>query len=421
MRKYQAILLAAGRGTRMKSNRPKVLHEIFGRPLLDYPLEILGQLGIRRPVVVVGWGKETVLSYLDGKVQTVTQSPQLGTGHAVRVARKKLSRSGESILVWPADMTLIKKETLEELIRHHRTSQAAVTLLSALMINPTGYGRIIRRAGRMVDIREELDAGDEEKRIQEVNTGIYLFEPRSLFEVLKKIRPTNRKKEYYLTDTIRLINEAGGRIEALPRASAEEAQGINSQADLAVAIKILNQRMIRKLQEEGVTILSPEQTFIAPGVRVGKDTVIYPWTYIEEGVRIGRACRIGPFAKIRSGSVIEDEAVIGSFVEVVRSRIGKKVLAKHLTYLGDAVVGERTNIGAGTITANYDGKQKQKTRIGKNAFVGVNTVFIAPVELGDRAKTGAGAVLTRGTRVRKGEVYVGVPARPLKKRKTQSR
>lgn len=415
-RALQAVILAAGRGSRMHSGEPKVLHQIFGRPLIDYPLEILKEIGVKKPLVVVGWGREKVKSYLEGRAGIVVQSPALGTGHAVRTAKRKIARFPGTLLIWPADMALIQKETVEELIRRHRASRASVTILSSFRVDPTGYGRIVRRGGRVVGIREELDASPEEKRIHEVNTGIYLFEPRPLFESLEKIRPTNRKKEYYLTDTIRFIDEALGRVEAFPYASPEEAQGINSQADLVRAFKALNHDTLKKLQNQGVTIVSPEQTFIAPGVRIGKDTVIYPWTYIEKKVRIGKRCQIGPFAKIRPGSVVEDGAVIGSFVEIVRSHIGKKVLAKHLAYLGDAVVGEGTNIGAGTITANYDGRRKHKTRIGKKAFIGVDTVLIAPVRVGNRAKTGAGAVLTKGTQMSEGEIFVGVPARALTKR-----
>ena len=412
-RAVQALVLAAGKGTRMWSDLPKVLHEIFSRPLLDYPLETLRQLGIKHPIVVVGWGREQVLAHLNGNAQAVVQSPQWGTGHAVQVARSKINLR-ESILIWPADMTLLEKSTIQKLIQEHRRSRAAVTILSSFMIHPTGYGRIVRRGGRVVDIREELDASPSEKRINEINTGIYLFEPKPLLGALKKIRPTNQKKEYYLTDTVRLIDEAGGLVQAFPYASPGEAQGINSQADLARAFKTLNQQTIKKLQIQGVTIVFPEQTFIAPDVRIGAGSVIHPWTYIEGKVRIGRQCQIGPFAKIRSGTVLGDQVVIGSFVEVVRSKIGNKVFAKHLSYLGDAVVGDQTNIGAGTITANYDGKKKNKTRIGKKALIGVDTVLIAPVRIGDHAKTGAGAVLKKGTRVGKGETFVGVPARSLK-------
>ena len=400
----------------MKSDLPKVLHPLFGRPILDYPLGILKELGGRRPLVVAGWGGKQVRAHLNGRAEVVVQSPQRGTGHAVQIAARKISRFRGDLLIWPADMVLLSRETIANLIREHRRSKAQVTILSGLMADPTGYGRIVRRAGRVVAIREELDASPAEKRINEVNTGIYLFEPRALFRALKKIKTDNQKKEYYLTDTVRLIDGEGGRVRALPSAAPEEAQGINSRADFARAFKIMNQRNIQKHLREGVTVVLPEQTFIAPDVRIGRDTVIYPWTYIERGVKIGRACRIGPFAKIRSGSVIDDEAVIGSFVEVNRSRIGKGVLAKHLSYLGDAEIGAGSNIGAGTITANYDGRKKHKTRIGKKSFIGVDTIFIAPVVLGEGARTGAGAVLTRGTRVKKGEVVVGVPAHSLKSR-----
>ena len=413
-RALQAVVLAAGRGTRMRTDVPKVLHPIFDRPLIDYPLDILQDLGIKRPIVVAGWGREKVAAHLKGKAEIVVQSPQLGTGHAVQTAKKKLAGFRGDILIWPADMTLVRKETIRQLIHDHRKSGCAVSILSGFMPDPAGYGRMVRQDGRLAEIREELDAGPEEKKIKEINTGIYLFRPRSLFESLEKIKPTNKKKEYYLTDSVRLVSEAGGRVEAFPIASAEEAQGINSQADLACAFRILNQRTLQKLQGEGVTIVSAETTFIAPDAVIGPETVIHPCTYIEGKVRIGKKCQIGPFAKIRSGSVIEEGAVIGSFVEIVRSRIGKKVFAKHLSYLGDAVIGDETNIGAGTITANYDGKNKNQTRIGKKSFIGVDTVFIAPVRVGDYAKTGAGSVLTRGTHVKSGAVYIGVPARPLK-------
>lgn len=420
-RPLEALVLAAGRGTRMGTARPKVLHEIFGRPLLEYPLETLRQLGIRRPRVVVGWGKEEVSSYLKGRAEVLVQSPQLGTGHAVRVAKGKLGRFQGDLLIWPADMTLVKKETIKRLLQAHRESHPAVTILSSLVLDPTGYGRIVRRGGRVVGIREEGEASPAEKRGKEVNTGVYLFEPRALFESLEKIKPANQKKEYYLTDTVRLIYEAGGEVEALPYASSGEAQGINSQADLAHTFKILNHETIKRLQSEGVTILAPEQTFIAPDVQIGEGSVIYPWTYIEGKVKIGRRCRIGPFAKIRSGSVLEEGVVIGSFVEVVRSRIGKRVRAKHLSYLGDAFIGEGANIGAGTVTANFDGRRKHQTWIGKKAFIGVDTLFVAPVRVGNKARTGAGAVLTRGTKVGEGETFVGVPAHPLKRKRKESK
>ena len=420
----QAIVLAAGKGTRMRSDRPKVLHEILGRPMLAYVLEVLSQLGIKRPVVVIGSGADEVRKwgrfYFSGKKNRTVpifllQRRQRGTGHAVMTAEKFLRGSKEDILIWPADMPLLKEKTLREFIVSHRRSGNEVSVLSSLFINPAGYGRILRAGGRFYGIREELDASGIERRIQEVHTGVYFFKARALLGALGKIRPENSKKEFYLTDTIEILSRGNRRMEAFPLADSSEAQGINSRADLAEAVRKMKNREIQKHQDGGVTFAAPDQTFVAPGVRIGRDTVIYPWCYIESGVTIGRRCEIGPFAKIRKGTVIADGAVIGSFVEVARSRIGKKVLAKHLAYIGDSVIGDETNVGAGTITANFDGKRKNKTRIGKKVLVGSNTVFVAPVTVGDRARTGAGSVVTRGTKIKKGEVVAGVPARPLKK------
>ena len=275
---------------------------------------------------------------------------------------------------------------------------------------------MLRAGGRFYGIREELDASESERRIQEVNSGIYLFKTPVLFQALKKIRPSNSKKEYYLTDTIEVLAGEGASIDAFPLAGEKEASGINSRMDLAMVTQMIASREIQHHMERGVSFTAPGQTFVEPGVKIGADTVIEPWCYIETGVTIGNGCIIGPFAKVRKGSVIGDGSIIGSFVEVNRSKLGKKVLAKHLAYLGDAVIGDETNIGAGAITANFDGKNKHTTRIGKKAFIGSNTVLVAPVRLADFAKTGAGSVVTAGTRVKKGEVVAGVPAKSLRKR-----
>ncbi len=421
----QAVVLAAGKGTRMRSATPKVLHEILGKPLLGYVLDELAALGVRRPVVVVGNGAEQVRSFLEKYCKegsrtastVVYQREQRGTGHAVMMTAKVLRESNDDLLIWPGDMPLLTCATMQAFRAHHRQTQAEVSVLSSLQVDPAGYGRILRSGGRFYGIREELDANESEKRIQEVNSGVYLFKTDALLEALRKIRPDNAKKEFYLTDTIEVLAEDERRIEAFPLASYDAAQGINSQEDLARAVQIMKNREIQFHQGRGVTFVAPEQTFVAPGAKIGPDTVIHPWTYIESDVRIGRGCQIGPFAKIRKGTQIGDRAVIGSFVEISRSRIGKKVLVKHLTYLGDAVVGDETNVGAGTITANFDGKRKHQTRIGKKVLIGSDTVFVAPVVIGDRARTGAGSVVTGKSRIQKGETVVGVPARPLKKGK----
>lgn len=415
----QAIVLAAGKGTRMKSEKPKVLHEALGRPILDYVLRNLESVGIRKPVVVVGAGADQVKAFLGKRAVTALQAEQRGTGHAVLMAQKALAGYSGDVVIWPGDMPLVKLETLKAFLRSHRKSGAAVSVLSAIRDNPASYGRILRRAGRFCGIREELDATEEERRICEVNTGVYLFDKKKLFEALKKVRPQNKKNEIYLTDTIEILSGEGEKLEAFPFADSSEGQGVNSRVDLAEVVECLNARNIRKHQENGVMFVKPEQSVVASDVKIGQDTVVYPWSYIEKDVQIGSGCQIGPFAKIRSGTVIGDGSVIGSFVEVNRSRLGKKVSAKHLSYLGDALIGDETNIGAGTITANYDGKNKHQTRIGKKVLVGSDTIFVAPVVVSDLARTGAGAVLTAGSVIKKGQVAVGVPAKTLNRGKAK--
>lgn len=424
----EALVLAAGKGTRMRSTRPKVLHEIFGLPLLAHVLKRLLAIGVRRPKVVIGSGAGKVRSFLKKfdqdqgiRTETILQREQKGTGHAVMAAAKSLRGFSGDLLIWPGDMPLLKRSTLLQFMKEHRASGAHASVLSALRADPAGYGRILRSGGRAYAVREELDATETERRTQEVNTGVYLFKARRLFKSLGKIRPGNQKREFYLTDTIEILSKENANVQAFPLALADEGLGINSRHDLAMVTEKMRNREIGYHEERGVTFVAPDQIFVGPDVTIGRDTVIYPWCYIEPGVKIGRGCEIGPFAKIRKGSVIGDKAVVGSFVEVTRSRLGKKVMVKHLAYLGDAVVGDETNVGAGTITANFDGRRKNATRIGKKVLIGSNTVFVAPVTLGDRSRTGAGAVVTRGSKVKKGEVVVGIPAKPLKKVKRRKR
>lgn len=424
----QAIVLAAGKGTRMRSECPKVLHEVFDRPILDYVLQTLAKLGVKSPKVIIGNKAELVRSFLHRRgpelkihPESVLQKIQNGTGHAVMMAKKSLGRHAGDVLIWPGDMPLVKSETLKEFIQEHQAVGSEASVLSSIQVNPKGYGRILRAGGNFYGIREELDATESERRIQEVNTGIYLFKADKLFQALKEIEPNNQKKELYLTDTIEVLSNQNRPVCAFPLASTEEGLGVNSRLDLATVIKVMKNREITNHAEKGVTFISPEQTFLAPGVKIGQDTVIYPWCYIESNVKIGRCCQIGPFAKIRKGTVIEDGSVIGSFVEVNRSHIGKGVLAKHLAYLGDAIIGDQTNVGAGTITANFDGKHKHQTKVGKNVLIGSNTVLVAPVNLPDRVRTGAGAVVTAKTKIKKGEILVGVPARVLNSKRNSKK
>lgn len=421
----RALVLAAGKGTRMRSPRPKVLHEIFGKPMLEYVLGTLAGLGIKTPAVVIGSGADQVRSFIrkreaakSGQPFLILQKEQKGTGHAVQMAAGHFENYNGSILIWPADMPLLSKEVIAELIEKHEESEADVSVLSSKQTNPYGYGRILRGPrGEVTGIREEIDADEEERKIREVNSGVYVFRAHKLFYALKNIEPSNRKQELYLTDTIQILASSGAEVKAFALATEEEAQGINSKKDLAAAHGIINRREIENHMDAGVTFVSPEQTFVEPGVKIGADTIVYPWSYIEGGVEIGANCHIGPCAKLRKGTQIGDASYIGSFVEVNRSRIGKRVLAKHLAYLGDAEVGDDTNIGAGAITANFDGKKKHATRIGKKVLIGSNTVLVAPVTLEDSVRTGAGSVVVAGSKIKKGQVIVGVPAKPLAKKR----
>ncbi len=417
----RALILAAGKGTRMKSEKAKVLHEILGRPMLAHVLDTLESLRIRKIGIVGGAYGTQVRDFLKKRYPKaavrpdwILQNPQRGTGHAVMMARKFIRSSKESVLIWPADMPLLKAETLQNFIQAHQESGAVVGVLSATVENPAGYGRILRQGETFYAIREELDATEDERAVQEINTGVYLFESKPLQEALGKIQPNNVKKEYYLTDTIEILAREEKRIAAFPLARSDEAAGINSKGQLAEAIQMMNRREVEKHMAKGVTIISPDQTYLESNIEIGPDTVIYPWTFIEAGVKIGKRCQIGPFAKIRRGTEIQDDSTVGSFVEVNRSKLGKKVLAKHLAYLGDAILGDGTNVGAGTITANFDGKNKHVSRIGKGVKLGSNTVLVAPVTLEDRSTTGAGSVVTARTRVARGSTVAGVPAKPLK-------
>ena len=331
------------------------------------------------------------------------------------MAAREIKKTDE-VLIWPGDMPLLKAETLRLFFSEHRKSKAMCSVLTCQQTNPSGYGRIIRDTHReFVAIREEMDASESEKKITEVNTGIYLFNRKALFLALGEVQPNNQKREYYLTDTIEILRAEEQSVQACCFASADEAVGVNSKKDLAFATRLLTDRVVDRHLAQGVNIISPSDTWIAPNVKIGAGTVIYPWTWIDSGVVIGKDCQIGPFAKIRGGSKIGDQSIVGNFVEINRSTLGRHVYAKHLTYLGDAVVGDFANFGAGAITANFDGQNKHATYVGKQALVGSNTVMVAPVRIPDRVKTGAGAVVTKKTKMRAGDIVAGVPAKALKK------
>jgi len=357
-----AIVLAAGRGTRMKSDTPKVLHNILGRPVIDHLLDSLDQAGIRDKIVVIGYGSALLEKALKNSAsKIVIQKKLLGSGDAVSSARRSIARYSGDIIVACGDTPLIKSGTIKKLIDKHRSTGASVTILAAEFKDPAGYGRIVRQDGRIVKIAEEEEAGFFEEPINEINVGAYCFKAEDLFDALGQVKAKNKKKEYYLTDTIEILYKKGRLIESVMVVDEDEAIGINTRLDLARATKVLRQRVMADVMMSGVTIQDPGSTTIYLNVSIGRDSVIYPNTFIESDVEIGRHCHIGPFARIRGGSVLADHVEIGNFVELVRTKVGRGSKIKHHTYLGDTTVGVGVNIGAGTITANYDGKNKNRT------------------------------------------------------------
>ncbi len=405
---------------RMESDVPKVLHKVCGKPMLKYMVDILHQLGIKRCVVVVGHKQELVKEILKGTggIRIVRQPKLLGSADAVRQTRKSFSNFNGDLLIVYGDTPLISYQSLKKLVQFHQKDGATCTILTAILKNPTGFGRIMRAEdNRIVRIVEEQDADTYEKAIREINVGAYCFKAGQFFSTLEEIKPDNVKKEYYLTDTIEVLSKKRAKVESISTQDEQEAFGINSRHDLMHAHAIINKRNIENLVSNGVTIVDPTTTYIYGEVKAGGDTIIYPHTIIEDRVKIGRTCLIGPFAHLRSGTILEDGVEIGNFVEVVRSRIGSRSKIKHHSYIGDATIGKGVNIGAGTITANYDGKNKNPTFIDDGAFIGVGTILIAPVKIGKGAVTGAGSVVTKNKNVPAGATVVGVPARILKKRR----
>jgi bifunctional UDP-N-acetylglucosamine pyrophosphorylase/glucosamine-1-phosphate N-acetyltransferase len=415
MESFGAILLAAGQGIRMKSDQPKVLHKVLGTPMVRLALRALRAAGADPVIAVVGYRADAVRAALAGEpVVFVDQAEQKGTGHATLLCDKAARRVRGPLVVMCGDTPLVTAATLESLVAAHRRAGSAATLLTVRVDDPSGYGRILRDgSGAIRAIVEEVDATPEQRLLREINPAVYAFDPAALFSALRKVRPDNRMGEIYLTDVIRILLADGKRVETVPVRDAAELLGVNSRRDLAAATDALRRREIARHLEAGVTIVAPDATYIESGVEIGPDTVIFPYSVIRSGVRIGRHCEVGPFAQLRDGTVLEDGAEVGNFVEVKKSSLGSHTKAKHLSYLGDARIGSRVNIGAGTITANYDGTAKHPTVIEDGASTGSGTVLIAPVTLGRGAKTGAGAVVPAGRDIPAGATVVGVPARLL--------
>lgn len=396
-----AVILAAGKGTRMKSEKPKVLHEIFGKTLLGYVLDAINKTAlIDKSFVIVGHQAQNVEKFVSENYQnasTVLQSPQLGTGHAVSMVCPELENFDGEVLILCGDTPLIAPETLNKFIDSHKAKSSDLTVMSAIFEDPTNYGRIVRDGEKLAYIVEEKDASPAQKKIKEVNTGIYILNWQKIKPAFAQLKSNNAQGEYYLTDIIKWGVEQKLNVNAYILENNEETLGINSRLDLAEATKILNRKNLKKLMEEGVTIVDPDSTWISSDTEIGADTVIFPSVYITGKNKIGGKCMIGPFAHIRGGVEIADEVKIGNFVEVKKSKIASNTNACHLTYIGDSEIGSGVNVGAGTITANYNHatKVKSKTVIKDGASIGSNSVLVAPVEIGEKAVVGAGTVITK--------------------------
>ncbi|MFH1752855.1 MAG: sugar phosphate nucleotidyltransferase [Candidatus Omnitrophota bacterium] len=416
-KKIKAVILAGGLGTRMRSRTPKVLHPLGDKPMIRHILDTVRSCGIDDIICVVGHKAELVKRELKD-ARLVVQKRPLGSGDALNQAKSLLKDFKGEILVLCGDEPLIRRQTIEGLIRSHAADDNFCTLLTARMMDPTGYGRILKNdRGHVIDIVEETEASIYDKAIDEINVGVYCFRSKGLFSFLKEIKNENNKGEYFLTDIVSLLNRKGHSVGSYMTEDSDEAIGINSRRDLCAAENILRRRTVAELMDKGVTISDPDTVHISVDARIGEDTTIFSHTIIEGRVKIGKGCRIGPFARIRPGCELKDGVEIGNFVELVRAKVGENTRIKHHTYLGDTVVGKDVNIGAGTITANYDGKEKAVTRIEDRAFIGSGTIFVAPVKVGRNAKTGAGAIVTKNHNVPAGSVVVGMPARVLKGKK----
>jgi bifunctional UDP-N-acetylglucosamine pyrophosphorylase/glucosamine-1-phosphate N-acetyltransferase len=441
-----AVLLAAGQGTRMKTELQKVLHPVCGRPMISYALDAARSASTEPPVVVIGNGGATLRDFLGDSARCVIQEPQLGTGHAVQQAAAELRGATDLVLVSYADMPLLRPESLAHLVEAQRQAKGPMTMLTVVADDPRGFGRIVRGPdGSVLAIVEEAAASPEQLAIKELNVGAYCFSAEWRWEALVRI-PLSKKGEYYLTDTVELAVQAGLPVQAFVSDDPAEAIGINTRVHLAEAEAAMRMRVNRGHMLAGVTIVDPAATYIEPGVSIGRDTVIWPNTYLQGGTTIGEACtigpnslvrdskierscrvlasvveeawveqdvEIGPFAHLRKGAHLCRGVHMGNFGEVKDSTLGPGTKMGHFSYIGNATLGPEVNVGAGTITCNYDGERKNPTEVGEGAFLGSDTMLVAPVKLGAGARTGAGAVVTKD--VEPDTLVVGVPARPIKK------
>ena len=390
-----ALVLAAGKGTRMKSDKSKLVHKIYGKELVRRVVETAQKAGVDDIITVVGYKREQVQLVLGDSVKYAYQEEMLGTGHAVMQAEKYLKDKHGKIVVLNGDVPILRPETLKELIDKSIKNKEYATILTAIYNNPTGYGRIIRDiGGNIKEIVEEKDLAEDQKSIQEINAGIYCFDIQELLKALKEIKPNNAQNEYYLTDVVKIMNEKGLKTGAVIVEDNTEILGVNDKLQLELLTKVLKLRINQYHMRNGVTIEDIDNTYIYDDVEIGTDTVIHPNTTIKNDVVIGKDCELGPNAYIREGCRLADKVKIGSFVEIKKAIIGEGAKVPHLSYMGDCEIGAKTNVGCGTITCNYDGFNKSKTIIGEHCFIGSNVNLVAPVKLGKNSFVAAGSTIT---------------------------
>ena len=429
MSDVHVVILAAGKGTRMKSALPKVLHRVAGAPLIDYVLASANRLSPRTTTVVIGHQADAMRATLSGHpgLTFVVQEPQLGTAHALLAAEPALIGHSGTLVLLSGDVPLLSAKTLETLVGTHREARAATTVLTAMVDHPTGYGRIVRSGEQIARIVEEKDASASERAIREINTGIYALDLRGLFDAVRGIGSENAQKEYYLPDLVSTYRTQGRTVATAAVLDPAEVQGVNSREDLAMVTRALRHAKNGDLMAAGVTLEDPATTYVDPDVQIGADTILHPGVSVEKGSTIGKSCEIhsgarivashlgdhvtilnhclitdceiaehvsvGPFAHLRNGTALAARSKIGNFVEVKKSTVGQGSKAMHLAYLGDTVLGRHVNIGAGTITCNYDGVKKHQTTIEDGAFIGSDTQLIAPVTVGEGAYVGTGTTV----------------------------
>ena len=389
------IIMAAGKGTRMKSNKSKLVHEIYGKPLVRRVVEVAEKIGSDEIIAVVGHLREQVQEVLGDSVKYAYQEELLGTGHAVMQASKYLKGKKGKVVILYGDVPILRPETLRNLVSKSIKNKEYATLLTAKYENPTGYGRIIRdEGGNIKAIVEEKDADPLQKEIKEINSGIYCFDIEELLNALKKVNNDNAQGEYYLTDVIKIMNDEGLKTGAVIVEDNTEILGVNDRSQLELLTRVLRMRINAEHMANGVTIEDSNSTYIYDDVEIGTDTVIHPNTIVKNNVVIGENCEIGPNAYIRENCEIANNVKIGNFVELKKVKVGEGTKIPHLSYMGDTEIGKNGNVGCGTITCNYDGTNKHKTIIGDNAFIGSNVNLVAPVKIGNNVLIAAGSTIT---------------------------